>query len=158
MWPTSSLCQEEFREGCYLIWSVHRPSGTNPSGGRNQQIRDFTNWDISSEKQRGKFSMRYTTSQRGKITVEWEKNWKSSSSAVLPPHHLLSLTPSTLLSSTLAPFRNILKPSHRVSLHPSQIWISSHNCHLLYKVRNQFLWANRREHRWHGLLGPHTFL
>lgn len=62
------------------------------------------------------------------------------------------------MSHWMQSLRITLKPSHRISLHPSQIWISSHNYHLLYKLRNQFLLANRSEYRWCGLLGLHTFL
>lgn len=68
--------------------------------GASQQIRDFTKWDISAENQSGKFSISYTTSQRGKITVEWEKGWKTIflCSPVSSPQTCSSL-PSTICTN-----------------------------------------------------------
>lgn len=57
-WPTSSLCQEGFREGCLLIWRAHRPSGTNPRRGRKSANLRFhkmgyfcrkSNWEVLSQ-------------------------------------------------------------------------------------------------------------
>lgn len=102
-WLPSNPWQQQSREGCYLIWSDQRPSVTGPEMGESQQVRDFTKWDISSEKQNLRkpstvgSSHPVTPSTKGEKQQWSEKNAeRASSSAVLSLHHssaVLSIAP-----------------------------------------------------------------
>ena len=99
-WPTRNPWQGESREAC---WSDQRPSVTTPEAGESQQVRDFTKWDIFSEKQNLRKSSTVgssypvTPSTKGEKQQWSEKNAeRASSSAVLSPHHspaVLSIAP-----------------------------------------------------------------